>query len=162
VLFYHVAFAVPDLEAAMEEMGPALGLHWRPVQEGPYTVTDAEGVTHEIPVRVTYSVEGPPAIEIFEARPGTPLAAPAGTALHHLGFWVDDLVGECERLGSQGWPLSSASYDDQGRIVRGAFHRCPFGPSLELLDVGFERPWLADLYPLGSPLRRPPPGSDAG
>ena len=72
--FFYVGFIVPDLDAAMEEFQVALGIEWRaPIGAivpllGPGGVVEAE-------VYSVYSDGGPPAIELVQSVPGTPLAA---------------------------------------------------------------------------------------
>ena len=74
--YHHIALAVPRLEVGMDEVGAALGLSWRPIQQFDTTVRDQDEAVHPASVRVTYSSGGPPAIELLECIPGTPLHAP--------------------------------------------------------------------------------------
>ncbi|HWE70351.1 MAG TPA: VOC family protein [Acidimicrobiales bacterium] len=148
--YHHIALAVPQLEAGMAEVGGALGLTWRPVQQTDTTVRDADGVVHPAPVRVTYSAGAAPAVEVFEAIPGTPLDVPVGSPFHHVGVWVDDLAAESARLEAAGW-----SYFAGTGVGRQALYRGPSGLVLELCDATCDRPWLCDLFPADSPHFRP-------
>src|SRR5436190_11972214 len=56
---YHVGVRVVDLEAAMAELGKALGITWASVVERDQAAwTPAEG-SFTTPLRFTYSCEGP-------------------------------------------------------------------------------------------------------
>jgi hypothetical protein len=49
-----------------------------PYVRSPLRLTDEDGHTHDVTVRVTFSLTSPFALELWEAIPGTPLAAPEG------------------------------------------------------------------------------------
>jgi hypothetical protein len=148
-LIWHFAVAVPDIGAGMEEIGKAFGVSWRPVQVSQATLRDKAGVEHRMSVKWTFSEGGPPAIEMVEAIPGTPLDAPADSVLHHIGYWVDDLHTESVRLVESGWPLVASSDTV-------AIHLGPGGLMLEPCDVNRDRPTVRDLFPPGSPHFGPP------
>ena len=91
---------------------------------------------------------------MWQAIPGTPLATPKTGILHHIGYWVDDLPKEVERLEAAGF----------GSFMRGpslAIHRGPGGLMLEPCDLGRDRPFLRDLFPAGSPRHGIPDDSGA-
>jgi hypothetical protein len=148
--YWHVAFAVPDLDAAMAEFGAALDLTWRPVRVVPMTMHDSTGALVEMDVKVTFTQVGNPAIEMFEAIPDSPLAAQGGSVFHHMGYWCDSLEAETARLESVGWPSHGASPDDGSHFPVRLF-KGPLGVILEPCDVHDFRPSLRDLYPPGSP-----------
>src|ERR1700730_3893372 len=150
---WHIAFAVPDLEQGMKDFGKAFGLEWRPVHHAVAHLTDEHGVQHEPTCHFTFSVGSPFAIEMWEAVPGTPLAAPGDTVLHHVGYWVDDLPAEVDRLEGEGWPCFMS-----GHSV--AVHRGPGGIMLEPCDVLRDRPFLRDLFPPDTPHHGEPRNDD--
>jgi hypothetical protein len=148
VQYFHVAFAVLDLEEAMGELSARLGVAWRSVTDGSFPMRGASGAVRELPMRFVYSAGGPPAIELFEAVPDSPFAAtPSG--FHHLGYWVEDLPAASGDLERGGWPCLAtlAEGPDPSRF---AVHRSPLGFCVELLDQGFDRPWMRDLFPPAS------------
>ena len=151
---WHIAFAVPSLEQGMEEFGTALGLDWRPVHEANAILVDEDSREHEVVCKFTFSVGAPFAIEMWEAVPGSPLAPPGDTVLHHVGYWVDDLVAEATRLEDLGWPCFMRAHSI-------AVHRGPGGIMLEPCDVGRDRPFLRDLFPPGSQHHGAPDNNDA-
>lgn len=150
---WHFAVAVPDLEKGMEEFSKAFEVEWRPVHEALAQLRDENGVEHEVVCKFTFSVGGPPAIEMWEAVPDSPLDAPGDTVLHHIGYWVDDLAAEGERLEGHGFPCFMS-----GHSV--AVHRGPGGLMLEPCDVFRDRPFLRDLFPPGTPHHGVPDNDD--
>jgi len=83
--FFHVTFIVPDLDAAMEEFRVALGIEWRAPTDAVVPLLGPGGVV-EAEVYSVYSDGGPPAIELVQSVPGTPLAGDGGVSFHHLDF----------------------------------------------------------------------------
>lgn len=105
---YHIGVRVPDLDRAMEEMGADLGLTWCSVQTREQSVwTPAEG-TQSVPLRFTYSAEGPQHVELLEGAPGTIWDGRTQPGIHHTGVWVDDVRGETARLVAKGWTIAAA------------------------------------------------------
>jgi hypothetical protein len=112
--FFHVGIVVADIGAAQTELTAALGLHWQPVWERPI-----ENAT----LRVTYSIEGPPFIELIEANGSTDWDASGGPHLDHLGYFSDDVDADGERLAAQG---IAVSLDGAGRgLGPWRYHRAP-------------------------------------
>ena len=150
---WHFALAVPDLEEAMDQVGEAFKVSWRPIHRAETVLRDEHGQEHQVECVFTFSEGGPPSIEMWQAVPGTPLATPGDTWLHHIGYWVDDLPEESERLDGLGWPCFMNAHSV-------AVHRGPGGLMLEPCDVNRDRPFLRDLYPPGSALHGPPDNND--
>ena len=138
---FHIGLAVPELEKSMAEIGELFDLEWRPVQVANVTLVDSNGRHSEVDVRVTFSIPGPFAVELWEAIPDTPLAMPESGYLHHVGYWVDDLAAESERLEALGYPKVASSGTTP------LFHQGPGGLLIEPEDVHVDRPSLRDLYP---------------
>src|ERR1700722_8619337 len=104
---WHIGIAVPDLEKGKKELGEVFGLRWRPARVRKLTLADAAGQTYEVECHVVFSLGGPFAVEVWQAIPGTPLDVPEGGAVHHIGYWVDDLAAEAKRLDALGYPRSA-------------------------------------------------------
>jgi Glyoxalase/Bleomycin resistance protein/Dioxygenase superfamily len=94
--FYHVAIAVPDLDAAMEELSRTVGLSWGEAREAEYP---------DGPIRFTYSVDGPPHIELVQGSPGSPWDAADGARFDHIGFWSSSLDDDKRELHDRGMPI---------------------------------------------------------
>jgi hypothetical protein len=56
-------------------------------------------------VRVCYSQQGPPWLELLEGAPGSPWDPAVVAGPHHVGCWVDDLAAASRRLAEQGLPV---------------------------------------------------------
>jgi catechol 2,3-dioxygenase-like lactoylglutathione lyase family enzyme len=84
--YSHVALVVADLDAAIASLGPALGLTWASIR-----VVDV-GVAE---LRLSYSQQGPPYLELLEASGRFPTAEPG---LHHIGYWSNDLAENRDTL----------------------------------------------------------------
>jgi hypothetical protein len=152
---WHLGFAVLELEPAMEEFGKALSLEWREPRCTRVLVTGDTGATRQIEVHSAFSAGGPPAIELFEAVPGTPLIQPQGAAFHHIGYWAEDVAAEKVRLEALGWPcVAWSAATPTSRTV--ALHRGPLGMGLKPCAVGEDRPHLRDLFPPTSPFHGVP------
>ncbi|MFI6080428.1 VOC family protein [Streptomyces sp. NPDC051217] len=147
---WHVGVAVDDLEKGKKEFTEVFGLSWRPIRVRALTLTDAQGTDHEVECHVTFSEGGPFAVELWESIPGTPLAAPPGGGVHHIGYWVDGMAQENERLSALGFgPHTTVG----GRPLLNAG---PSGTVVELCDLRSDRPQLRDLLPAGSRYAGPP------
>ena len=83
---YHVGLVVPDVDEAMDDFSGQFGLGWAPVQERELTIRHL-GRLVTTGLRFTYSVQGPPHLELIGVAPGSPWE-PAGS-MHHVGFWAD-------------------------------------------------------------------------
>ena len=68
---------------------------------------------------------------------GHGLDARAGSGIHHLGRWSDDVVGDGDRLVAAGYALEAAGEDAQG-TRSWAYHRSPAGPRIELVSRDLE------------------------
>jgi hypothetical protein len=147
---WHIGIAVEDLELGKKEFADVFGLSWRPTRIRRLTLTDAEGADHDVECRVTFSEGSPFAVELWKAIPGTPLAAPAGGGVHHIGYWVDDMVHESARMSALGFgPFAAVA----GRPL---LNSGPSGTVVELCDLHSDRPQLRDLFPADSEHAGPP------
>jgi hypothetical protein len=129
---FEIGLVVPNLEKAIEQFHHAFGYTFSPIVEGVLPNRDSAG-DHQTPMRMAVSRENPQ-IELFETTPGTCMLPPAGTGLHHLGYYVDDLTGESERLGSLGFPFARAGFTDASHPAGWAYHHMPDGTIVELVD----------------------------
>lgn len=105
---YHIGVRVPDLDVAMAEMGADLGLTWCSVQERDQPVWTPQSGAVSVPLRFTYSAEGPMHIELLQGAPGTIWDGRQQPGIHHTGVWVDDVAAETSALLAKGWTLAAA------------------------------------------------------
>ena len=149
---FHLGVRVPDLDHSMAELGPSLGVTWSEVRENPAQSiwTPDEGL-HEVPLRYTYSAEGPQHIELLDGAPGSFWDGDDASGAHHVGVWADDIQAESDRLISMGWALIGAHHDPGAGDGYGVFTylRPPSGLVVELVDRAalphFETWWSTAL-----------------
>ncbi|MGE0387611.1 MAG: VOC family protein [Gammaproteobacteria bacterium] len=100
----HVASVVPDLDRAMKEIGAQLGATWAEPQCSDSTLTFPDGPHTTRAMRVTYSLQGPPYLELLEGSqdPKSIWYIGDGPRFHHLGIYVADWRGETRRLEALG------------------------------------------------------------
>lgn len=142
---FHVGIRVPDLDAAMAELGPSLGVTWCRVQERDQRLWTPEGGAVTTPLRFTYSAEGPVHLELLQGEAGTIWDAGAGAGLHHSGVWSEDVGAETDAMLDAGWSLVGAQLPPEDRFGAMTYVQAPSGFILELVSTVvqpmFERWW---------------------
>lgn len=149
---FHVGIRVPDLDAAMAQLGPALGVTWASAVERRQKawLPDRGVVTSTL--RFTYSCEGPQHVELLQGEAGTPwLAEPGERGIHHLGVWSEDVAGDTERFVAAGWTLEASNVAPEEGYGIFSYVRSPLGLLVEPVSSTrrdlFERWWSGQ--PLG-------------
>lgn len=106
---YHTGIRVPDLDAAMAEMGESLGVTWATVQRNPAQgVWTPDGGQQEVELQFVYSCEGPQHLELLQGPAGTVWDGSQHAGAHHVGVWVDDVAAETQRCLDAGWQIAAA------------------------------------------------------
>jgi hypothetical protein len=100
----------------------------------------------------TYSLQGPPYIELIERREGTMFGR---LGLHHIGVWSDDPASESARLDALGWPRESVAIRPDGTWSGALFHLGTGNLRIEVVDIGASGPKLA-CYLAGGDYGQPP------
>lgn len=141
---YHVAFVVPDLEEAMARYEQAFSYRWTRVRDRTRTVTTEAG-PQEVRLRIVFSIEGPPHVELIERAPQSLWDGPE--TLHHIGYWAEDVKVESARLAACGLPwAASMDLGEPGGPWRMAYHRSAVGDGyIELLDASVRAEFEARL-----------------
>lgn len=166
---FEVGLVVPDLEAAIEQFNAMFGYTFSPILEGVLPTRHPD--RDEVPAMRMAVTREHPQLELLEAAPGTSIVPPSGTGLHHLGYYVDDLEAESQRLVELGIPLVRAGFSGEESPVNWVYHEMADGTLLELVDRRSvplrkaliegevpESPWVTRLVPVahglgGSALR---------
>jgi hypothetical protein len=136
---YHVGVVVPDVRAAMDSYSAAFGFTWSRVGDTTLDVL-VDGRPREARIAATYSMEGPPYLELVEERSGAVWAADA-LGLQHVGFWTDDLEGSIARLDAAGLPGRVRHVPRAGHPALFSYHDGGAGLWWELVSTAF-RPRL--------------------
>ncbi|MBV9509282.1 MAG: VOC family protein [Caulobacteraceae bacterium] len=102
---YHLAYRAPNLVEAMAAMSKSLGATWAEPFEVDGTWDKPGGGTDEAQLRIAYSLQGPPFIELIEHVSGPPdslFAEPPG-GVHHIGVYAERWRDETARLVAAGF-----------------------------------------------------------
>ena len=143
---YHQGVRVPDLEAAMEELGASLGLTWCEVQEREQSVWLPEAGLTTIPLRFTYSAGAAQHVELLEGAPGSIWDGRERPGVHHVGLWSDDVRRDTEACVARGWSVPAAQRPPEDGYGAFTYVQPPSGLIVEFVTTAvrpmFER-WFA-------------------
>jgi catechol 2,3-dioxygenase-like lactoylglutathione lyase family enzyme len=118
-LIDHIGILVPDLEEAIERWSAATGYTFSPIaryRTSRYRDRHCSAL-HDHDARISFSLEGPPRIELMEAT-GEGTHGPAQLGVHHFGFnGVADPEGKMTELASLGIGDDGVSLDEDDRIL---------------------------------------------
>ena len=141
---YHIGLIVPDLGAAMGQYTATFGFSWATVHEStPEVIVDGE--RRQAQIAVTYSMQGPPYLELVQERRGSIWGAD-GLALTHVGFWAEDLSAGRRALDESGLVARVRDADRDGRPARFSYHPFAGGLWIELVHTSFKEQladWIA-------------------
>lgn len=147
---YHTGIRVPDLDAAMGELGESLNVTWaeaREVTEMPVW-TPVDGL-RTVPLRYVYSCEGPQHVELLESVPGSPWHCGDNPGVHHIGVWVPDVATAVESTLAKGWTVALAGRTPDDGYGNFAYVQPPNGMLVEVVNEAllpmFEDWWAAGL-----------------
>jgi hypothetical protein len=104
---FHVGYLVPDLLDAMDALGRQLQITWAPPFEMESGFATAAGEPDSDVVRIAFSGQGPPYLEIIEVIPraGSIFAEPSAGGYHHFGIYAERWRDEVARLTDAGMEL---------------------------------------------------------
>jgi hypothetical protein len=153
---FHICFAVPDLEQAMDDLATFADVRWKAIERD-----ELDGWSY----RLALSADDP-FIELIEGPPGSPWDAADGPRFDHLGWWCESLDDTTDQLADAGHALV---LDGRVHGRRFAYHRVDsVGTRFEFVDVARRGRLLeqwgltahgahpADPVPTPSPDARPP------
>jgi catechol 2,3-dioxygenase-like lactoylglutathione lyase family enzyme len=142
---YHIGLTVPDIRAAMEQYSAAFGFTWARMHESAFEVI-ADGEPRHAEIAVTYSIQGPPYLELVQERSGSIWGAD-GFALTHVGFWAPDLRAGKRALDESGLVARVHDNGPDGQPTRFSYHPFAGGLWIELVHTSFKPQlsgWIAD------------------
>ena len=134
--FYHTGIIVPDLDAAMARLSALAGYRWITPMSYTLPFRTTSG-TQEVTSTFVYSVQAPH-VELIKEVPGTAWTAAPGNAIHHLGYWTDDLVESATILEDNGF-VFEATADTAGPsskpgLALFAYYDDAAGTRIEIVD----------------------------
>lgn len=127
---FHVGIVVDDLDQACSELTDLFGYEWADVISLPTPVWLPAGET-EIDLAFAYS-RTTPRLEVIRSIPGTLWEPAAGSGIHHLGYWSDDVAGDIAALERHGHAVEAAGVRPDGNR-HWAYLRHGDGPRIELV-----------------------------
>ncbi|OMC23924.1 VOC family protein [Mycobacterium colombiense] len=130
--FYHTGIIVSDLDAAMARLTALAGYRWiTPVSYTlPFRTTSG---TKEVTSTFVYSLQAPH-IELIKEVPGTAWTAAPGNAIHHLGYWTDDLAESAKRLEDNGFTFEATADTAPPDLALFAYYVDAAGTRIEIVD----------------------------
>ena len=147
---YHTGVRVPDLNAAMTELGESLNITWadvRELDEASYWTPD--GGVQTVPLRYVYSCEGPQHVELIESAPGSPWHSGDQPGVHHIAVWVEDVAAEVEAALARSWTIALAAKSPGDRYGGFAYLQTPNGMLVEVVNEAYQ-PMLEEWWAAGT------------
>ena len=130
--FYHTGIIVPDLDAAMARLSALAGYRWiTPVSYTlPFRTTSG---TQEVTSTFVYSLQAPH-VELIQEVPGTAWTAAPGNAVHHLGYWTDNLAESAQLLEDNGFSFEATADTAPPDLALFAYYLDAAGTRIEIVD----------------------------
>ncbi|HLK46354.1 MAG TPA: VOC family protein [Acidimicrobiales bacterium] len=131
----HVGFLVPDLEVALPKVERVLGVSFPEptVAHAPYFRDGAQ--VGELALRLAWSKEGPPHVELIEAQGEGLYSLRRGIGFHHLGLWEADFDGLNRRLEQESIGEQAVQRGPDGEVIANYTDPDPFfGIRLEFVS----------------------------
>ncbi|UXA06998.1 VOC family protein [Mycobacterium sp. SMC-2] len=130
--FYHTGVIVPDLGAAMARLSALAGYRW--INPMSYTLPfrTASGV-RELTSTIVYSLQSPH-LELVQEVPGSPWTAAPGNAVHHLGYFSDNLAESARALEANGFTLEMTADVPGSELGLFAYYTDASGARIEIVD----------------------------
>jgi hypothetical protein len=139
---YHVGIVVDDLDASVAELADLFGYEWGQEFSGPAHVSLPSGDT-VVDLRFVYSASTP-RLEMIQCIPGTLWMPAAGSGVHHIGYWSDDVPADSAALESRGYTTEAVGTRPDGTAYW-AYHRKAGAPRIEVVSREIE-PSLSQLW----------------
>jgi catechol 2,3-dioxygenase-like lactoylglutathione lyase family enzyme len=144
--FFHVGFLVKDLDSATERFGDVFGVSWTKRTTTHSTFWEPGVGTVALELDVTYSVEGPPHIELLQATGDGLYSARRGEGFHHIGGWSTNLPMDEGGPGDPPLERIAAQFNGAGELIVSHFSPDQLhGVMLEVITEGrreMMRDWL--------------------
>jgi Glyoxalase/Bleomycin resistance protein/Dioxygenase superfamily len=139
---FHIGIVVDDFEAALADLSATFGYEWSGELGGPIQVR-LPNEASLVNIRCAYS-RSSPRLEIVGRIPGTLWEPAAGSGIHHVGYWSDDMAADSAELERRGY-VAEATSDGSDGAPFFAFYRRATGFRVELVSrvaqPGLERHW---------------------
>jgi len=129
---YHTGIIVPDLEAAMARLSTLAGYRW--ITPLTYTLPfRTVNGTRELTSTFVYSTQSPH-VELIAEVPDSPWMAAPGNAVHHLGYFTDNLADTAQLLEANGFAFEATADVSPPDLALFAYYIDAFGTRIEIVD----------------------------
>ena len=129
---YHTGIVVPDLDAAIARFSTLGGYEW--INPLSYTLPFRTATeSRELTSTIVYSVQAPH-IELVQEVPGTPWTAAPGNAVHHLGYFTDNLLESARLLEDNGFTFEMTADMPGSELALFAYYVDASGTRIEIVD----------------------------
>ncbi len=129
---YHTGIVVSDLDAAMARLSALAGYRWITPMSYTLAFRTATG-THELTSTFVYSLQAPH-VELIQEVPGSPWTAAPGNAIHHLGYFTDDLAETARTLEDNGFTFEATADTSPPDLALFAYFVDTVGTRIEIVD----------------------------
>lgn len=130
--FYHTGIVVPDLDVAMARLSALAGYRWITPLTYTLPVRTATG-SREFTCTFVYSLQSSH-VELIQEVPGSPWTAAPGNAVHHLGYFADDLAETAHLLEESGFTLEATADTSPPDLALFAYYVDAGGTRIEIVD----------------------------
>ncbi len=130
--FYHTGIVVPDLDEAMARLSALAGYRWITPMSYTLPFRTAAGV-RELASTIVYSLQSPH-VELVQEVPGSPWTAAPGNAVHHLGYFSDNLAESARALEANGFTLEMTADTPGSDLALFAYYTDASGTRIEIVD----------------------------
>jgi hypothetical protein len=142
---FHIGIVVDDFEGSLAALTDLFGYQWCEEMgaEIPVMLPDGEQV---LDLRFAYSMTEP-RLEVIRPVPGSLWMPAAGSGIHHLGYWSDDVPEDAAALEQRGFSREAAGMgpDDEPFWT---YHRTATGPRIELVSRSVQ-PMMEQYFTTG-------------
>jgi len=149
---FHTAIVTDDFEAVQAAIADALGHRWCEEVRYDVPIRYPSGEEASFPLAFAYTMTEPH-LELIRSVPGTLWSPVAGSGIHHLGVWSDNVESDSARLVASGSPVEVFGVGPDGAPYW-AYHRGAQGPRIEIVSRQVE-PAFRQYWETGRMLDRP-------
>lgn len=128
---FHVGVVVDDAPGTRAWLSETAGFEWGDEVDVTLPVRLAGG-EQEVRFQFAYSKDAPH-LEVIQAVWGSPWEPVAGSGIHHLGHWSEDVADDVAVLVAAGWELEAIAGPEDAPMF--AYLRPPAGPRIELVPA---------------------------
>ena len=113
--YFHIGILVPEMNSAIEKFSDILHLDFSPPTPIHFNLVEGPDGPYPYDSLFTYSRQGPPYIELVEARSFGIHANTSGFGVHHVGFWETSIETQLETIEEKGLRAESRVVDPEGK-----------------------------------------------